>query len=180
MAPFKTHFKLLRRKGKSLASRATPQSTSSSSTPSASPLPDTAPLPNNTPPPATAPQNEGLQPASKCLWIQAYEDLRSKEPILIEDFEKILAKRLPLESVDIRGLNKELVTRVLDEKLKDMNDKRWVLKISDQNLDLRKSIIRAIKIIEITAMQFVAPAANIAPVHIGFPLAGACIVLSVS
>jgi hypothetical protein len=125
-------------------------------------------------------QKAGSQRASSNLWELAYQDLQAKEPTLADEWKTILTQQLGVASIPTARVDEGIAASFFDEKLKNVKDKQWVIKVGGKNLELRKSIFRAIKVLEIAMYEVAAPAANINPIYIGFPLAGVCIVLSVS
>ena len=72
------------------------------------------------------------------------------------------------------------MSALVDEKLLAMSQKEWRIKVPkfDKSVGLREQVDKVAKILLI-AKDMVQPAANIDPIHVGFPLVGACILLQV-
>lgn len=115
----------------------------------------------------------------KSLWDFAYDDLRSKEKALVDAFETIVTNESRAANADNTVQRERLMSDFIMKKLQTMNDRHWTFKICGSDIKLREVVVRIVKVVQI-AREFVAPAANIDPIHIGFPLAGVCILLSVS
>ena len=84
-------------------------------------------------------------------------------------------------SVASNGFTREReMSALVDEKLQAMSDSEWRIRIpkSDRSVGLREQVDKVAKILLI-AKDMVQPAVNLDPIHAGFPLMGACILLQV-
>ena len=63
--------------------------------------------------------------------------------------------------------------------LETMNERQWRFHLGSTSIAIREQIERIVQVL-LKAKDIVQPAVNIDPIHAGFPLMGACILLQVS
>lgn len=122
-----------------------------------------------------------VQSPGEDLWMEAYRRLQQRDKQLVEDFEHILQlESSTYQTTDIAPkpiptLMQEAVSRRVDM----WNERRWRFRLGNKQIHLRKKVDEVIKNV-LKTKDILLAVGQIDPVHIGLPLAGVCLLLSVS
>ena len=101
----------------------------------------------------------------------------------MEDFERLLASEHEIHPS--AGLDKgnpserdKKMSALVERKLEAMNKTQWRFTVGDKSVKVREQVDRVVKVV-LVAKRFVSSVGNIDPLHVGLPLAGVCLLLSV-
>lgn len=120
-------------------------------------------------------------PEGEDLWMEAYRRLRQRDKQLVEDFEHILqlesgtSQATDIAPRPIPTLMQEAVSRRVDL----WNERRWRFRLGNKQIHLRKKVDEIIKNV-LKTKDILLAVGQVDPVHLGLPLAGVCLLLSVS
>jgi hypothetical protein len=114
-------------------------------------------------------------------WMEAYIKLREKERSLVEHFETIVQS----DHKEFGGTNgsrediPKLMEAVVSRRLNLWQKERWRFRLGNKQIHLSKQIDGVIKN-ALKTKEFLFAVGQVDPVHVGLPLAGVCLLLSVS
>jgi N-terminal domain of NWD NACHT-NTPase len=122
------------------------------------------------------------------LWNEAWEDLKIKEPKLVNKYEKKLASDIganamqaavaPSSNIVDRNLRLQEMKGVLKQKMQAIDDKKWVLKFKDHELAVKDMIEPVVSIID-WGKDYVGGALEASP-YASIAWSGVCLLLPVS
>ncbi len=125
------------------------------------------------------------------LWAQAYQSLTDDDPRLVAALDHLLTQGTQLhdsrspspqssygDAKNPRALPnmEEQMSALIQSRLKNMDDRKWQLRMGEHSVQIRQQIDRIIKIVTV-AKDFISSAASMDPVHAGLPWAGICVLL---
>ncbi|KAL1980263.1 hypothetical protein VTN96DRAFT_4407 [Rasamsonia emersonii] len=122
-----------------------------------------------------------VQSPGEDLWTEAYRRLRQRDKQLVEDFEHILqlesgtSHTTDIAPKPIPTLMQETVSRRVDL----WNERRWRFRLGNKQIHLRKKVDEVIKNV-LKTKDILLAVGQVDPVHIGLPLAGVCLLLSLA
>lgn len=119
------------------------------------------------------------------LWNHAYEQLREKEPKLIEKYEAQISLHVPTTvgvTVAISGMGKvqrrEQMELILKQKLEEAEDGKWRIPLGDHGIAIRDLATYVVSIVD-WGKEFVSTALESSP-YGSIAWAGVCLLLPVS
>ena len=118
------------------------------------------------------------KPGREDLWDLAYKQLLAENEPLVRAYERVL-ETAAIGSDDSPADIQEQIQAVLVLKRTQVLQKQWRLQWGTKSIKVRSQIDRIVKIIG-TFKEACSVAANVDPLHAGFPWAGICFLLAVS
>ncbi|KAL1969261.1 hypothetical protein VTN77DRAFT_9453 [Rasamsonia byssochlamydoides] len=142
------------------------------------PAPTGARSPNHENGSQSAPVSE-RSPEREDLWMEAYKRLRQRDQKLVEDFEYIV--RVESDTSEETDIALKPIPMLMQETVSRTvvlwNERRWRFRLGNKQIHLRRKVDEVIKNVLKTKDILIA-VGQVDPVHIGLPLAGVCLLLS--
>jgi hypothetical protein len=107
---------------------------------------------------------------------RAYDRLREGHAELVESYDAIINRTSGLATNLTVG---EKMFEVVSKKLEIMTQKQWKLRWRNKSKPVRVLVDRVVRVIRMIK-DLAISAASLDPIHAGIPLAGLCILLTVS